>query len=100
MTMKKKKTIEDGINEFLTIWGYEQMASFLRDIVHLFKLYDVEDENDWVNQEVGEENATDIRLIRTVYLISRIADFHAGTLCTLKIKYKELWNRMEKEAQI
>lgn len=94
---RKKKTIEDQINEFLEIWDFKQMSSFLQDIIPLFELYDVDEENDWVKDSVGEENTQNVRLIRTVYLVSRIAEFHAGKLCNIKIEHKDLWKRLEKE---
>lgn len=100
--MGKRKSIEQEINDFLDDWGCKEMTSFLRDIIPLFELYDVEDEDDWVEQTVGgdEENVRTVRLIRTVYLVSRIAEFHAGKLCSMKIKYKDLWRRMEKEGTV
>ena len=98
--MKKKKTLEYEINQFLENWDADQMTSFLRDIIPLFELYDVEQEEDWVKDAVGESNERNVRLIRTVYLISRIAEFHAGRLCTIKMQYRDIWKRMEKENQI
>lgn len=94
--MRQKRTLEDDINAFLEKWGANEMCSFLRDIIPLFELYDVEDEDDWVKEAVGEENERNVRLIRTVYLVSRIAEFHAGTLCSIKMNFKDLWKKMEK----
>jgi len=96
MKQNKKHTIEYQINSFLEDFGCNDLISFLRDIIPLFELYDVDDEDDWVKDKVGELNERNVRLIRTVYLMSKIADFHAGKLCTLKTKYKELWKKMEK----
>lgn len=95
--MKKKKTLEDDINAFLESWDCTQLTAFLRDIIPLFELYDVEDEDDWVKDAVGEENERNVRLIRTVYLVSRIAEFHAGKLCSIKMNFKDIYKRMEKE---
>lgn len=94
--MRAKKTLEQEINEFLEKWDANQMCSFLRDIIPLFELYDVEDEDDWVKDAVGELNERNVRLIRTVYLVSRIAEFHAGTLASIKMHFKDLYRRMEK----
>lgn len=91
-----KKPIEKEIEEFLELWGCKEMISFLRDIIPLFELYDVEDEDDWVKEAVGELDERNVRLIRTVYLMSRIAEFHAGRLCNLKIRYPDLYKRIEK----
>lgn len=98
--MPKKRTLEEEINKFLEIWGCREIISFLRDIIPLFELYDVEDEDDWVEKKVGggEENVRTVRLVRTVYLMSRIAEFHAGKLCFINIHFKNLWKKMEKNS--
>lgn len=98
--MKKHKTLEQEINEFFQICHADKLCAFLRDIIPLFELYDVEDESDWIKEEVGEENERNVRLIRTAYLMSRIAEFHAGTLVTVKTQLKDLYRRMEKGKQI
>ncbi len=93
-----KKSLQDEINEFLMVWDCETMNGFFREIADLFDLYNVEEEDDWVKDEVGDEDERTIRLIRTVYLISRIAEFHAGKLCTLKMQFRDLWKRMIQES--
>lgn len=93
--MKTKKTIEQQINEALEVWNCKQLCAFLRDIIPLFELYDVEDEEDWVKDAVGEENERNVRLIRTVYLISRIAEFHAGALVNFKVRFPNIYQKME-----
>lgn len=90
-----KKSIEDQINEALDFWDCKKQIAFLRDILPLFELYDVEDEDDWVKEAVGEENERNVRLIRTVYLISKIAEFHAGSLASFRIKFPRLYEKME-----
>src|SRR5579859_3373995 len=90
-----RKTLEAEINEFLDKWDRDQMCAFLRDIIPLFDLYDVRDDSDWVRDAVGEDNLQNVRLIRTVYLVSRIAEFHAGVLSTIKINFKDLYKRLE-----
>jgi hypothetical protein len=94
--MSGKKTIEEDINGFLDSWDRDQMLQFFKDIIPLFELYDVDCEEDWLRDVVGEDDLNNVRLIRTVYLVSRIADFHASKLCNLKVSYKELWKKMEK----
>ena len=94
--MRKKKTIEDEINEFLEDWDCKQMTSFLKETIPLFELYNVDIEDDWVEEAVGEDNVQNVRLIRTVYIMSRIAEFHAGRLCRIKMNHRDLWKKMEK----
>ena len=95
----KKKIIENEINDFLEIWDCHQLTSFLRDIIPLFELYDVDEEDDWVKEEVGELNERTVRLIRTVYLISIIAENHTGKLAKIKTAFKDFHKRLEKEVE-
>lgn len=98
--MKKKKTLEEEINEFLEYWDCDQMCAFLRDIEPLFELYNVTEEDDWVADAVGKEDERNVRLIRTVYLISRIAEFHTGKLSLVKVNFKDIYRRLEKHGTI
>lgn len=91
-----KKTLEQQIEEFLNLWDCEAMQAFLKDIIPLFELYDCNEENDWVRDAVGEESERNIRLIRTVYLVSKIAETHAGKLCKIKMEFKDIYKKMER----
>lgn len=94
-----KKTVEQQIVEFMLDFGSDRLTKFLEDILPLFELFDVEDTSNWVTDVVGKENEAPVTMIRTVYLMSIIAENHAGTLCTLKMRYKDLWKKMEIEAK-
>jgi hypothetical protein len=98
--MRQKRTIEEEINEFLEVWGEKQTTGFFEDILPLLELYNIEEGDDWVMDEVGgdKENVRTIRITRTVYLISRIAAFHAAKLCSVNCNFKDLWKRMERHA--
>ena len=90
-----KPSIEQEINKFIETWDCKQQMSFLKEIIPLVELYDVDEEDDWVKDRVGHEDERNIRLIRTVYLISRIAEFHAGALCYVKTNFRNLYKRLE-----
>jgi HJR/Mrr/RecB family endonuclease len=90
-----KKTVEQEINEFVELWDAKTLVSFLECTMHLTELYSVEKDFDWVEKEVGKHQTSTIRLIRTVYLISKLADVHAGKLATIKARFKNLWQRLE-----
>ncbi len=98
--MKNKKNIEDEINEFLSHWDLDKMVQFIGDIFPILELYNVDETDDWLKDAVGPVDQINVRLIRTVYLVSRLAEFHSGLLCMLKVRYKDLWKRMEKEVEI
>ena len=96
--IEKKKNIESDIEskvlEFFRDWGSHKLTAFLRDIIPLFEVFDVNDDEDWLSTDLTEEERN-IRLIRTVYLISRIAENHASSLVNVKVKFKDLYRKME-----
>ena len=96
--MSKYKTLEEEINLFLQEWTYEDQYSLFSDLIPLFELYNIENEVDWLEKEIGcdRKHAITVRLVRTVYLVSRIAALHSGRLCSINNQFKNLWHRMEK----
>jgi len=91
-----KKNIEAEINEFLEMWDVNNMISFLTCAFTLTELYNVEEEEDWVEKLVGPEQVITIRSIRTVYLMSKFAELQAGKLASTRVRFKDLWKRLEK----
>lgn len=94
-----RKTVEQELAAMILDFPAEDLISFLQYIVPIFELYDIEDESDWVEDEVGEDATHNVRILRTFYLMSRLADTQTGMLARLKMKYGGLWKRMEKEAR-
>lgn len=90
-----KKTLELEINEFLEVWGSEQLISFVKDLIPLFELYHVDEDDDWLRDQVGQFDKRNVRLIRTVYLMSQIAERHSAKLCHINARFKNIWKRLE-----
>lgn len=97
----QKKSLEDQLDEFLDIWDLDAQSNFFKDIFPVIELYNIkEGENDWVEDLVGPEERDIIRLVRSAYLISKIAEYHSGKLAKTKARCPDLWKKMEKEASI
>lgn len=92
-----KKPVKDQIVDFLNRWDTSTNQLFLDAVHELYKLHDVDENDDWIRDHYGED-AENIRLIRTVYLISKFADRFAGKLVNTTIDHKGLWQKIEKEA--
>lgn len=92
-----KKSIEQEINEFLQEWDYNHISEFFRYIEPLINLYDITEGKDWVAEQVGEDDSTNVRLIRTVYIMSRMCEEFAGKFVCLNVKFKDLWKRLENQ---
>ncbi len=94
-TMRTERNLEQEINDFLEKWDVNQLCAFVKDILPLIELYNVEENDDWVKDAVGKDEVDNVRLIRTVYLISKIADAHAAALFNIKARFKDIHKRME-----
>lgn len=92
---KHKRTVEQKIEGFLQIWDQESMIGLLSELAELFVLYDIEEMDDWLQREVGEDDTRNVRLIRTVYLISRVSELYAGRMCRSKMEFKDLWKELK-----
>lgn len=93
--MKPKKTMEDEINEFLQIWSVDDFMKFIEEIADVFSVYYMQDNEFDTFKGKAEEEIANLRVIKTVYLISRIAELYAGKLCITKMKLPRLYERME-----
>lgn len=98
--MAKKKDLEYEINQFLLEWDYKQISEFFQHIEPLLELYNVTETEDWVADEVGVEDTTNVRLIRTVYLVSRMSEMFASKFCRINLRFKKLWQKMEKSSMV
>ncbi len=98
--MRQKKSIETEINAFLEEWDYEQISEFFRYIEPLLELYNITEQDDWVAKEVGEDNSQNVRLIRTVYIMSRMCEVFAGRFVGINISFPKLWKRLEKSGAV
>jgi len=91
----KKEDLELQINKFMEMYDLEKLNVFFKDVLPIIELYHFEDGDDWVEKQVGKDNTVNIRIIRTVYLLSRFAHFHAGELVRINTNFKNLWSKME-----
>lgn len=90
-----KKSIQTEIEKAVDYWDVNKMIDLLNDLVEIYRLYDVEENDDWVKHKVGELDERNVRLIRTVYLVSKLAENHAGSLLSFRTKFPKLWKRIE-----
>ena len=95
MEKMKKNYIERELNKFLEVWDYDKISEFFRFIEPLIKLYDISEQEDWVATEVGEDSALNVRLIRTVYIMSRLSHEFAATLVKLNCQFPRFFERLE-----
>ena len=54
---------------------------------------------DWVRDAVGKEDTEAVRIARTVYLLSKLADLHGPKMSSTNTNFRGLWKRMEQSRQ-
>jgi len=90
------KDIQFQINEFLEVWNLEQQEKFLRDVIPIFEMYyQIDKEGDIFERAETAQDAATVRLLRSVYLISKLAEYHAAKLATVRMQWPRLWKKME-----
>jgi hypothetical protein len=92
---KEKKTIEQQINEFVQLWAAEDLMKLFEEFEPLHYLYDVTEEDDWVERAVGKEDRLNVRVVRTVYLLSRLSEIFAGKFMMTNANFPKLWRKLE-----
>jgi hypothetical protein len=93
---RRQKNLNDQLNDFMEVWGAPELIQFLKDILPFFELYDVDDHDDWVEKKVGKEDTQNVRLARTIYLLSKFCAHHSGRMARTNCEFKDLWIKMEK----
>jgi hypothetical protein len=89
---------EEEMGKVLGIYRCDQLISLFEDFFEIVKLYNVDETDDWVKDVVAEDDVRNVRLIRTVYLLSKLAHNHSDMLKRVKRVAPGLWQRMEKES--
>lgn len=75
------------------------MRAFLDLAIPIVELYDVDVEDDWLEKRVGSEDVDIVRLCRTVYLVSKFCERMSGRIATIKSKYPNIREKMEKQIE-
>lgn len=94
------KSFEDTVVEAFKFMDFSHFKLMLKDLVYIYELYDVDDEDNWLKDAVGEEDEINVRIIRTVYLMSRIAENHGSLLIAFKARFPKLWEKIEKQGNL
>ena len=97
---RNKKTVEQEINEFFDLLCKNDISEMLSHMFEVFILYDVDKDDDWVKNSIeNKEESEQIRILRTVHLLSKMSDLYAGKFVLIKTKFPNLWLKMEEQAK-
>lgn len=93
--MKNPKTPEDKINKFLEIWSRDDLREFIEEIETVFRIIGDEDDPEYVERVGGIQNVSQIKIVATVHVISRMCDNFAGKMSITKMSVPKLWLDLE-----
>lgn len=96
---KKPTTVNDKARGILQIFGPEKLMEFISDVWELFQLYDVDENDDWLEAAVGDDNVREVRLARTAIILSNIAERHAKSFDKIARRFPHLAKDAEKVAK-
>jgi len=91
-----KRNVNEDLERCITQWIGKQLPGIMNYMIEMCKLWNIDDDNDFLKQELGCEDVKNHRLILTAYMLSRFAESYAGALVSFKVEYKDLWKRLEK----
>jgi hypothetical protein len=95
---KKLRDMVQETEEFIEHFGIQGVQALIKEVYEFYELYDVDEIDDWVAHYVkgDAENVRNVRMIRSVYLVSRMAEFLSGKLVLVKTKFPNFYKRLEK----
>lgn len=105
-----KRTLTEELEEFFDIWDATAVTKMIGIVYELHRIFDVDISHETIekfDEENDEQhakriemivNAQNKRLAEAAYLISWFAEFYTGKLVNTNVKFKGLWQRMEKVA--
>lgn len=97
--MPGKNELGDAVNGILSIFGPDQLTEFLRTTWELYDLYGRDEEGDWVADAVGIENVDEVRLARTAYILSVLAEQNAKLFDKINKRFPGFHKQAERVAQ-
>ncbi len=101
--MPRSKNVEEEVSTILGLYGTDELCSFIEIAWQLGELYHVDDNEDWVKEELqnsDDEEVRIVRLTRTAYLLSKFAYNHANLLKTIERKCPGFWQKAERIAKM
>lgn len=90
--------IEKKLQEFFEIMPHEKLTRFAEMSAQLLEIFQAYEDCDW-DEIMANEDTRNVKIIRTVYIMSRIAEEYSGVLSIVRVKYKDFWRLLDKISQ-
>lgn len=87
--------LEKNIQKFFEVWDFEQMNDLARFFIEFLEVFELDKDLDWEKEVLQNEDKRNVKIIRCVYIILKLADLYSGKLLCTKAEFKNLWKKLE-----
>lgn len=92
---RKQKDIKDEINDMIKVVHSDCLNAFFSELYELFRLFDVDEKDDWVRDLVGVDNMQVVRIVRGCYIVSRMSEKFSSKFSQVRQHFPEFHKRLE-----
>jgi predicted KAP-like P-loop ATPase len=87
--------LESNIQVFFDKWSFEEMNDLARFFLEFLEVFELDKEMDWEKEVIANEDVRNVKIIRCMYIVLKMADLYAGKLVATKVEFKSLWRKLE-----
>lgn len=91
----KNDDMEIKIQEFFEKWSWEEMNDLACFFIEFLEIFEIDKQIDWEKEVQANEDIRNVKIIRCVYIILKMADLYSGKLVSTKMEFKSLWRKLE-----
>ena len=88
---------EKEMAKILSVYGPDELKLLLADINEFFYLYDMQQKEGWLVEQLNGADFSESRQLRTAYLLSRLAEHHSKLLKKINEISPEFWKHETNE---
>lgn len=87
------------INAFVQKWDVYSLIEFVGLAEKLIELYDMDEKDDFLRQYYGKEDGDNIRIVRTVMILSKMSEVFGAKMVSTNVKFKGLWKKLSESKE-
>jgi len=87
--------LESKIHVFFEKWSFEEMNDLARFFIEFLEVFEIDKDMDWEREVLQNEETRNIKIIRCMYIVLKMADLYAGKFVATKVEFKGLWRKLE-----
>lgn len=94
MTMTNED-LEEKVQMFFEKWSFDEMNDLARFFIEFLEVFELDKDLDWEKEVLANEDVRNVKIIRCMYIVLKMADLYSGKLVATKVEFKGLWRKLE-----